>query len=459
MKAGIGKNRVVLLFLIISLLITGFFAGCGGKQDKKGVIIIVLDALRRDHLSFYGYQRPTSPFIDDLMKKGVVFKNTISAAPQTVPSVSSLLTGIYPYRHGSHFFSVSQSYHPTRPVALGGLPLMKKDNLLLAEVFAQAGYRTAAVSSNPGIRNIYGFAQGIEYFRTVNCFSETGAVVCDGEKVNRVFENDVLPRIKDDNFFVYLHYMDVHNPYFKPTSFKGRFAKYQGEPVYVNGKPDSLSSAQLEYSEACYDEGIIYADSLMKDLFRILRDAGIAKNTLVIIVADHGDEFMEHGGLGHGTTCYNELINSFILAVNPALKPVVIDARASLVDVFPTVLDWAGIDIPANLDGVSLLPGIKNGKTLPQDEKRMFISELGDRKAIIDGRWKFIYNLDTKTCELYDIEKNPGETKNLTADYKDLTEKYLTIMKRIVEKMKVSYSVKSLSKEELKTLESLGYIH
>jgi len=459
MKNQIKTNRFHLLLVILLLSAIAVIFGCCGKKDRKGVIIILLDALRRDHLSFYGYDRPTSPFLDSLIKRGVFFRNAVSAAPQTVPSVSSLLTGIYPYRHGSHFFSVPQSYHPTRPVALGGLPLMKPENLLLAEVFAQAGYRTAAVSSNPGIRNIYGLAQGIEYFRYIDCWAETGAGVCDGSKINRVFENDVLPRIKEEDFFVYLHYMDVHNPYHKPNSFKGRFMKYSGEPVYVNGKPDSISPEQLEYSQACYDEGIIYLDSLVKELFKIIENAGLAKDTLIIIVPDHGDEFMEHGGLGHGTTCYNELINSFILMINPALKPGIFETPASLVDVFPTVLDWAGIDPPANLDGLSLLPGLKDGKSVVLEEKRVFVAELGDRKAIIDGDMKFIYNLDTKKAELYDTAKDPGETRNLAPARKDLTERYLARMKQIVKKMTVSYSVKTLSRSELKTLESLGYIH
>ena len=452
-------NKFRLPLVILLLCAVGIIIGCDGKKDRKGVIIVLLDALRRDHLSFYGYDRRTSPFLDSLIKRGIFFKNVVSAAPQTVPSVSSLLTGIYPYRHGSHFFSVPQSYHPTRSVALGGLPLMKKENLLLAEVFSQAGYRTAAISSNPGIRNIYGFAQGIEYFRYVDCFSETGAGVCDGSKINRVFENDVLPRIKEEDFFVYLHYMDVHNPYLKPNSFKGRFMKYNGEPVYVNGKPDSISPEQLEYSQARYDDGIIYLDSLIKELFKIIEDAGLAKDTLIIIVTDHGDEFMEHGGLGHGTTCYNELINSFILMINPALKPGIFETPASLVDVFPTVLDWAGIDPPANLDGLSLLPGLKDRKSVALDAKRVLIAELGDRKAIIDGDMKFIYNLDTKKAELYDTAKDPGETRNLEQARKDIANRYLAKMKQIVKKMTVSYSVKTLGKSELKTLESLGYIH
>jgi arylsulfatase A-like enzyme len=453
------KMKFYLALLLMCLCIIIITIGCGGKKDRKGVIIVLLDALRRDHLSFCGYDRPTSPFLDSLIKKSVFFRNVVSAAPQTVPSVSSLLTGLYPYRHGSHFFSVTQSYHPTRSIDAGGLPLMKPENLLLAEVFAKAGYRTAAVSSNPGIRNVYGYAQGIEYFRYVDCFSETGAGVCDGSKVNRIFENDVLPRIKKDDFFVYLHYMDVHYPYFKPNSFKGRFIKYSGEPVYMNGKPDSITSEQLEYTQACYDEGVIYLDGLIKELFKIIENAGLTKSTLIIIVADHGDEFMEHGGLGHGTTCYNELINSFILMINPALKPGIYDTPASLVDVFPTVLNWVGIDPPANLDGLSILPDLKDGKSVSREGKRALIAELGDRKAIIDGKWRFIYNLDTKTSELYDTLKDPGETRNLAEAQKSLTKKYLAIIKQIVKKMTISYSIKSLSRSELKTLKSLGYIH
>lgn len=457
-KSAGSFSRTTGIVLLMSVALV-FFACCS-RKESKGVIIIVLDALRKDHLSCFGYTRPTSPFIDALAAKNVLFKNVISAAPQTVPSVSSILTGLYPYRHGSHFFSRSQSYHPFRPVANGGLPLMNDKNLLLAEVFQEAGYRTALISSNPGIRNIYGFSQGVEYFRFINCFSEEGAGVCDGSSVNRIFAGNVLPLIKDQNFFVYLHYMDIHNPYRKPNSFKGRFMKYSGEPVYVNGKPHSVSSEQLEYSQACYDEGIIYLDEVLKQLFSLLEKEGLLNKTLIVITADHGDEFMEHGGLGHGTTCYNELTNSFLLIVNPSLKHRTIESAVSDTDIFPTVLEWADLTVPEDLDGYSLSGFIKDGYSggkMP--ENRVFVSELGDRKALTDGRWKFIYNLDTKKQELYDLSEDPSETRNIAENRRNLAEHYLDIVKKIVKKMALSYSEKSLSKTELRNLESLGYIH
>jgi arylsulfatase A-like enzyme len=145
--------------------------------------------------------------------------------------------------------------------------------------------------------------------------------------------------------------------------------------------------------------------------------------------------------------------------INPALKPGIYDTPASLVDVFPTILNWTGIDPPANLDGLSILPNLKDGKSVSREGKRALITELGDRKAIVDGKWRFIYNLDTKTSELYDTAKDPGETRNLAEAQKALTKRYLAIIKQIVKKMTVSYSIKSLSRSELKTLKSLGYIH
>lgn len=458
-KSSGWKSRLLISLGLIILVMSLTLPDCEERRDKKGVIVVLLDALRRDHLSYYGYNRPTSPFLDSLIKKGVMFKNAIAAAPQTVPSVSSLLTGLYPYRHGSHFFSGLQSYHPVKPVASGGLPLMKDENLLLTEIFSESGYRTALLSSNPGIRNIYGFSQGAGYFRYKNCFSEEGAGVCNGASLNRIFEKDVLPKIKGENFFVYLHYMDVHNPYHKPNSFKGRFIKYQGEPVYVNGKPHSMTGEQLEYSKACYDEGIIYLDEVLKELFGILEREGLAADTMVVIAPDHGDEFYEHGGLGHGTTCYNELIQSFILFVNPSLHPRVIESPVSLVDVFPTVLEWAGLTTETEIDGYSLMSYLNDGKSgAKMPEKRILISELGDRKAIIDSRWKFIYNMDSNSIELYDIKKDPAEMNNIAENRKDLTKRYFEIIKKIIKKMAVSYSVRTLSEDELKNLRSLGYI-
>jgi arylsulfatase A-like enzyme len=453
------KKGLVTALGMAVLFMTILASGCDGKKEQRGVIVILLDALRRDHLSYYGYDRPTSPFLDGLIRKGVMFKNAVSAAPQTVPSVSSLLTGLYPYRHGSHFFSKSQSYHPVKSVAGGGLPLMKDENTLLAEVFSEAGCRTALVSANPGIRDVYGFSQGTGYFRYTDCFAEGGAGVCDGASLNRIFESDVLPRIKGESFFVYMHYMDVHYPYYKPNSFKGRFSAYRGEPVYLNGKPESISETQLEYTIACYDEGVLHLDAVLERLVGILEREDLAGNTLVVLVSDHGDEFLEHGGLGHGTTCYNELIDSFILFVNPALKAKVVESPVSLVDVFPTVVEWAGLPAERRMDGRSLSSYLKDERA---DEKtpgqRIILSELGDKKAIIDGPWKFIYNLDSRSAELYSIAEDPEEKTNIAPTHPDLAKGYFEIIKKILKKMSFSYSARKLYEDELKSLRSLGYI-
>jgi arylsulfatase A-like enzyme len=453
------KKGLILSLGTALLALTVLAAGCKKERSQRGVIILLLDALRRDHLSYYGYGRPTSPFLDGLIRRGVLFKNAVSAAPQTVPSVSSLLTGLYPYKHGCHFFSKSQSYHPVKPVASGGLPLLRDENTLLAEVFSGAGYTTALLTSNPGIRDVYGFSQGTGFYRYINCFAQEGKGVCDGASLNRIFERELRPRIKGENFFVYLHYMDVHYPYYKPHSFRGRFTGYQGEPVYLNGKPDSISGAQLEYTKACYDEGVVHLDAVLKEFFGILEREGLAENTLVVLVSDHGDEFLEHGGLGHGTTCYNELIDSFLLFVHPALEAKVVDSAVSLVDVFPTVLAWAGLPAEGHGDGSSLLGYLHGGQAGgPGTGPRLLIAELGDKKAVLDGPWKFIYNLDSRSTELYDAAADPSEAANLASSRKDLGQRYFEIVRKMLKRMSFSYSARTLYEDELKNLKSLGYL-
>lgn len=453
-------KKAIIITLILSLVLMALLTpGCGKGDKRKGVIVIVLDALRRDHLSMYGYERDTSPFLARLSEKAAFFTNAQSAAPQTVPSVSSLLTGLYPYRHGSHFFSVLQSYHPKLPVSSGGLPKMREENKLLAEYLKDEEFFTAAVSANPGIRNIYGFAQGLDYFRFINCYAESEAKVCDGARINRLVENDVIPKIGSNDFFLYLHYMDVHNPYFKPNSFKGRFMEYAGEPLYVNGKAADITAEQLAYSVACYDEGIIYQDRMIEELFALLDKSGLLEDSMVVIVSDHGDEFMEHGGLGHGTTVYNELIDSFIILRVPGSRPVKIDRRVSLVDILPTVLDWAGADYnEKKIDGISLTSYIRSEEQ-PEKNNRIFLSELGDRKALTDNNLKYIYNVDRQNGELYNLEKDPGETRTIIEEKVKRASRYKKLILRIIKRMQLSYDEKTLSEDERKNLESLSYIN
>jgi len=454
-----GRPRGNALFAAASAALLLFPAtGCRSPKEKRGIVLVVLDSLRRDHLSHFGYERPTSPFLDGLMRRGVLFRNVYSAAPQTVPSVASLLTGLYPYRHGSHFFASHQSYHPTRPISDGGLPRLKKDRLLLAEAFKEHGYRTAAVSANPGIRDIYGFSRGIEHFRHIDCFAEGSRGLCDGRAVNTLLAEDILPKIGDDNFFVYLHYMDVHYPYYKPHSFRGRFAEYRGTPFYVNGPAPSLSADEVAYSQACYDEGVIHQDNVLRELFAILKQRGRLDDTLVAVVSDHGDEFLEHGGLGHGTTCYNELVHSFILFSHPRLDARDIGGAASLADVFPTLLDWEDIRAPKDLDGISLVRRFSDPATDSAGQGRVFFTELGDIKALVDGNLKCIYNFKLDKAELYDLDSDPEETDNVSIRRKEELHRYAAELKILFRKMAVSYMEGRLTEQEKRNLRSLGYI-
>ncbi|MBN2135257.1 MAG: sulfatase [Acidobacteria bacterium] len=449
---------ILTVSILISLLIllTLILPSCGKEKEQHGVILIVLDALRRDHLSGYGYERNTSPFLDSLSRQSTFFSNAFSAAPQTVPSVGSLMTGLYPYRHGSHFFSNIQSYHPTKEVIDGGLPNMKKENTLISEVFQENGFYTAMITSNPGILDAYGYAQGYDYYKYVNCWRENATRVCDGARINQVFRDEVIPEISGEDFFVYLHYMDVHSPYFKPNSYKERFDKYQGEAFYRNGKVDQIRPDVLEYSIACYDEGIIYLDSLLEDLYKELEKNKLKDNTTVIIVSDHGDEFLEHRGMGHGTTCYNELINSFVLIYNSKIAPVRIDIPVSLVDIMPTLIDQFNLKIDDyKPDGISLVPIIQ-GK---ENTRQVFLAELGDRKTIIRNNMKYIFNLDNDTIEVYNLDEDPLELKKLDVNKAAHINAIKKIMDDIVKRMKISYSSKSLNREELENLRSLSYIN
>jgi arylsulfatase A-like enzyme len=213
--------------------------------------------------------------------------------------------------------------------------------------------------------------------------------------------------------------MDVHNPYRKKGITEGIFVKSQGIDWYRNARaPKELTPRDLDYMKALYDEGILRADRHLENFLRELEKRSPRERTLLVVVSDHGDEFTEHGGLGHGTTLYEELVQSFLLIRYPTkLAPARITGEASLVDVAPTILDCLELEDnlpPLGLSGRSLLPRLEGGD--PGADGRVIFSELGNLKSARRGNFKLVLDLEDGRRELYDLSVDPGETKNVWAE-------------------------------------------
>jgi len=436
-----------MLFLIFILPIRG--SSSTASKEKLNVLLIVIDALRCDHLSCYGYMRKTSPTLDKLAHEGVFFSNVISPSSQTGPVMASIFTGMYPYQHGVQFFSYNQSFYPFYKNAS---PHLSDKWMTLAEYFQAHGYTTLGIVSNPWLKKDFGYGQGFKEYK----FIETW----DGRFINQAFMES-LQNIKESQpFFVYLHYMDVHAPYYNSHAFEGLYTPYKGDHIYGTGYTDILSRSDLEYSVALYDEEIHYADNLIMQIMNQLERTKILDNTLIIVTSDHGDEFYEHQGFGHGTTLYEELINTFFIFYNPNRFPAKkIHQKVSSVDFFPTILDI--VDIPyrsINIEGKSLFSrhtGIQDFSR----RKDMIFSELGDRKAVLYKEWKYIYDSFMKTEELYHIGTDKREKWNLVDKEIGWRKKLkAALLKKIeIEDMEGERTT-PISEDTKAKLRSLGYI-
>jgi hypothetical protein len=378
----------------------------------SNLILVVADALRADHLGSYGYRRPTSPFIDKLAESSVLFESTISAASQTVPSVLSLMSSQYPSRHGNQYFHRTNSFRAPRRKARPKVP----DSLpLLAELLQAGEFRTAAVVTNPWLSPRYGFDRGFETYRSLPEEVGRNAIV-NGSAVNQAAEK-LLDDFGSERFFLYLHYMDVHNPYQPREPYRSAFVKQLvGRKVYRNGPVPKATKRDIRFTEAHYDGGIREFDDRIRELHKILRRRGLNDNTLFVFISDHGDEFREHDGMGHGWTLYEELVRVPLFFSHPALEPLArrIKEPVSGVDLLPTLLELMDIERPKDLEGESLAPWVLGRSPKAEPPRRILLSELAGIKAARRGSKKLIWTRgEGKQSEAFDLSRDPKERRPL----------------------------------------------
>lgn len=315
------------------------------------MLIVVVDALRMDHLSLYGYDRPTSPNLEALAGTGLAFENHLSHGSHTVPSTVSLMTSQLPAEHGY--------VHPHGGSFLKSPPVVRDELVLLAEVFRAAGYATAAFVANPFLKKKSRFDQGFDEYVFHPQDDPGGQDGPGGRRLNRLALEwlRLYDERRDGPFFVYLHYMDVHNPYEAPEGYRGRYPKPpRGRVVYRNGPSPDVDKRDLAATVAAYDEQIHLVDDLLRELLDELDRSRRRRDTIVVFTADHGDEFLEHGGLGHGTSVYGELLRVPLVISYPAGLDSGrrVGHRTQHLDLAPSLLELAGIDPPESFRGGSL---------------------------------------------------------------------------------------------------------
>lgn len=332
----------------------------GRPPGGLNLVLISIDTLRPDHLSLYGYTRPTSPRLDRRCARGaVVFERAVAAAPWTLPSHASIFTGLDALRHG-----VNQS--------LGMPPSL----LTLAEILHAHGYATRAVTGGGFVHQQYGFAQGFDAYSS---FSERMGFA-DELDAGVASAKAQLGALRDRRFFFFFHTYAVHNPFLPrqpylrrltgrttasmvnvehlpavaADGFRTRRALYQTDG---GRRVDADAAVVHELGADLYDSGIAYADERLDELLAELDDLGLADRTLIVITSDHGELFGEHGLVNH-FSLYDENVMVPLVFLDPALGPGVRRVRSQVrsIDLLPTILDRLGLPSPAGIDGRSFAP-------------------------------------------------------------------------------------------------------
>lgn len=373
-----------------------------------------MDTLRADHLEWYGYGRATSPGLRPLIDEGVLFENAFTPQPQTTPAISSMLTGLYPARHG-----VRALYF-----------LLHGDNRTAAELFAQAGYETAGfVSSFVMIRNFSNLSQG---FATYDDF------VAERELYRENYERRaadtvaqarkwLLARKSGRPFFLFIHLIDPHGPYAPPGEFAHRFRSREAEEVegsipdyqQIPGVRDANRYRDL------YDGEIAYADQELRGLLEVLRQRGLFDGALILFTADHGESMGERGRwFEHGGDVFQENVHVPLVIKPPrsfGARPRRVASAVSHVDLLPTVLAVAGLAVPQALDGRDLTPLLR-GEAQPSAP--VFMATGGQDPsilAIVEGTRKTLFQRTAQgeSLETFDLATDPRERTPAAAAIED----------------------------------------
>lgn len=414
------------------------------KINTPNILLITIDSLRYDHLGCYGYHRNTSSNIDALAARGVKFLQAISNGGQTPQAFPAILESALPPVEGSWIKPIAR--HSTK----------------LAEVFKNAGYRTAAFHSNPLLSRFYGYSKGFNVFddsyhqmkrwrarihirMIARSLRKSMPKLVDkassmlGPTLTRVLDRPIINaneinnkatswlQINSERFFLWLHYMDVHYPYMPEAKYLKQYCNLsisRGQMKALRHKmmrrPSELSQAEIEMLINLYDADIKYTDEVVGSLLSKL--GSCLENTIVFVTADHGDAFGEHGRFGHNTV-YDELLHVPLIIAGPGIEGgTVIKQQVSLIDLAPTIVELAGLKSPSSFQGRSLLPMVE-GKEEIEAGTISTIIPFGARQRGFDisyriPGWKYICDESLNDGsllgeEVYDLRNDPGETNNL----------------------------------------------
>jgi arylsulfatase A-like enzyme len=469
------------------------------SSRPRGVIWIHADTLRPDHLSMYGSQRDTAPFLRKLASEGALFTNAQSQATWTKVSTPSFLTSLYPTTHGI-------AKIPDR---------LPSSVTTVADVYRAGGYATVSYSSVVFTGQLTNLHKGFEEVNEVTSQSDPVYTSKSArEYVDRA--TDWIDRHKDGPFFMYLHVFDPHPPYEPRQPYDAMWADPASREEHIAQRnalrktikepsmaPRGMATTEemkaagvdparyLAYDKDWYDGAIRALDAEIGRLFERLRADGLDDKTAVVFMSDHGEEFQDHGRMWHGQSAYGELAHVPLLIRWPGHVPggVRVDEVVESIDIMPTVLDLSQLPHPKGIQGQTLVPLLN----LPGDRKtsawqrRPAITEKPSLReateapdpnnerdvswvsfAINDGEWKLIHHTERPAgrpeFELFDAKRDPLDQRDVAGEHPEVVQRLAKALDgwhqmALASRLKPdAETTKSMTPEQLKKLRSLGYV-
>lgn len=452
------------------------------KPDECNIVLITIDSLRTDHMSCYGYHRKTTPNIDEFSKKSIVFTNAFANGHNTSTSFPAILSSTYPLMYQdctSHYF---------KPLS--------RERVMIAEILKQNKFLTAAFHSTPLLAQYYGYHRGFDTYQDLGAsevrdekiarahsqnkkgfINSTKSALKKKVKNNIIYKKylkKILNRIKPEQtsinlpyqraevineaifswlkhnhskFFLWVHYMDPHYPYIPPVNYINKFTTYTPNVhelkklwnhASMSLSPEDISNKNIKKMFDLYDAEINYLDHNIKLLLDKLKIDNIYDNTMIIITADHGEEFKDHGEFSHWPKFYDELIHVPLIIKLPNVNEGrIIEDISQHIDIPPTILGRFNIKKPNNYQGIDLLSELNNKTKIKGINERGVISEtlVNNRRISKDGigkiitsyrtkKWKLIINNETNSKELYNLNNDPEEKINIYEKNHHIVKKY-----------------------------------
>jgi choline-sulfatase len=409
-------GALVVFFLLI---FTAMFSSCRKAPKKpQNIILITIDTLRADALSVYGSKTPT-PFMQQFAENAAVFDHAFTSAPITLPAHTSLLSGMYPPSHG---------------VRHNGVYKAQSSLTLISELAHNAGFATAAFVGAAPLAANYGLNQGFDVYddsfpraptqQGMFAYAERNA-----EQVRLAAQNWLSNLPQSKSFLLWIHFFDPHHPYLTHG--------------YAGLTP--------------YQEEVVYTDHQLSEFFVFLKQKHLDANNLVIITADHGEAFGEHGEISHSLFIYNTTLRIPLMITGPGVQSRRVSDLVRIVDVSPTIAEIMGWKFPASIDGVSLLPLLHGQKLKSLDNySESFASAIdfgwSPLACIQDQQFKYI---QAPKPEFYDLKADSNEDHNLASSQE--AAKYKMKVEALLNRANVNSEHKP-SAEEMERLRSLGYV-